>query len=368
MKLKKLLLVTSLVLSIGAAQAPAYAMCCGIVNEENIIMTVTSNVSDLLDELWMKIEDLWEGQIEPLIKEVTAQLQGELEKVAAAQVKTAEAIATYQMQADLTRDANKKASELQAPPQVCQSMSMADQLQKAGKTSVQNVAITSNKFAVATLATPGPDALATKMRAKALGPYMTEADKKRYGLSGEVGKFAGADMDSSYLFGSKSGSETYDPGQDVAVDDMITRKTMLNAPPSLKNPAIEQTYLGKLYREQQRRYAAFVSNVQSAYLAIKGSHTPSDAGGAPVPSIMEVIKKFTESKFSSGNILGNAVVSQEATLRDIAIMDAARLWMDYQGLKYQERMLALIADQQVLLTEQVIGSRADAIRSEIEKQ
>ncbi len=337
----------------------SFAVCCGIVNEQLIIEQTTESVMT-------RIEAMWSGEIMPFLEKIAAQLQAEIEKQSSAQVKAAEAIATYQAQADLNNSAGNISRRFEPAPYTCETMDTASSMQKSSASASRSTQADTARFASNTLATQGPVAVASNLREKSLSTYLTESDRARYGISAAPSKFPGADMDTSYLFGSKSGSETYDEGQDKAVDDLIIRKTQLSAPKSLGGVDSEKTSDGMLYREVQRKYAAFASNVQNAYLSIKNNHVGQTVNGQKTPSVMELIKNFTETKFSPGNIIDNAGKSQEAVLRDIAMMDAARLWMDYQSLRYQEKMLALIADQQVLLTEQVVGSQADMLRTKIQ--
>lgn len=330
----------------------ANAACCGIVNEIAIINGV-----------YDRIVVFWNTVIEPKLLLMVKDIISSIEKLGAVQAKTAESIATYQMQADVNREALRIKRELQAPPSTCQAMDNAQRLAQVDAESRKKLSEESKKMASEGLGSTRSLDQVAELAKKSKGVYMTPEDKARYGLPGKPGEYSGGDIDTNILFGSRDGSLTYDIGQEFVVDDMIRRKTM-GGPESLVNVDAEKTSEGMMYRELQRKYAAFLSNMKSAYLFVKSFHTRSNLLNG-YKSKMEIIDDTVKTYYSPDNIKNWSGLSTTAMLREVAAMDAARLWIEYQNMKYQERMLILLADQQAMLTEETVGARAKRLLENI---
>jgi len=83
---------------------------------------------------------------------------------------------------------------------------------------------------------------------------------------------------------------------------------------------------------------------------------------------MEIIHEMISGRFSYQNMAANLSRQESnAILKDIAMMDSMRLWIDYQSLRNQERMLALLADQQVIAAE-ALAKDLNVFRSTIASQ
>lgn len=347
----KLILVFSLLL-ISPSQASAACGVCDAIQHSTVI-------AETSERTLSGIRDMWNYTIKPYLEKMSNQMSAEIEKLAVSQAKTAEAIATYQMQADLNREAIKIKRDLEPAQNTCKIMDNAQRIANATAASRTKTAMDSKKMSMESMGSTSETQQAANLAAKSRRDYMTAEDKARYNLPGQPGEFAGGDFDTNILFGNRNGGLTYAPNQEAVVDDMIRRKTM-GGPENLRDPEKETSARGMLYREMQRKYAAFSSNMKSAYLFVKSFHT-SISGEK---SVMELMEDQIKTHTSPEAVIARNDKSQAALLKEIAAMDAARLNMDYHNLKFQERMLILIADQQAMLTEEIIGTRAAAMKPE----
>lgn len=312
--------------------------------------------------------------IDPLVRGHAATIQAQMQAQTAAIKSTNEAVVTYQEQRLLERDAATLQDKMQQPANTCGAMAMADNVRQASQ-MVDEHAAASTRQAVRNLEKLRSTDERLAQAATTATRYCTEDDivRGRHGCRGrDAGRMAGGDRNAAFLFGSPDGgSVTYEPGQEEAVAAMIDRIAGNLPPENLQNPDWEKTRQGQAYLEMSRRYAAINSMVHYSLHQIRAAHvsqagladrtgTTAEVGGKDT-SIMGALKAFIESKFSSASIANNAQArSAEAVLRDLAQMQAFKLYMDYQNMRQMERVESVLATNLALQSQQVMEPQMQA--------
>lgn len=320
--------------------------------------------------------------LEPLIGSVTKSIQGEITKGATATVGAIEAAADYEVQEMVRQEIATVNESLQQPAFTCQAMGVANATRQADESARLFAIQGTHKDTKAVAFNASTDANIANINKRSID-YCTQEDVAR-GRCRSVSSLPGADMQASYMFGSPDGkTDTYANGQVEAVDNYISRVVALTPPQQLDSPSWERTPQGRAYVEMQRRYAAINSmaahslrSIASTHVAQPGLGTRSGTQqltGRADMSVMDTMKAFVDAKFSSEAMKHNARQTQPAPLlREIAQIEAYRLWTDYQSLRQMERMEGLLATQLVLANEkvmlpQIAAQKAAAVSSAASK-
>ncbi len=204
--------------------------------------------------------------------DIGAQLSAAIEKSTAASVTSSESIATYRAKKEVNRAASKSDHSVENHADVCQTLEQSAGLRTKGEVGKRAAMKESSSWASSNINNTDPTVTVISLRNKGLGDYATDSDLQRYNIQEQSRSFPGGDMNSSLLYGTQDGNETYSVDQARAVDNAIARKTQLSRPKSLPAPINETTSDGLVYRETQREYGAYMSGPQAAYLFIKNSH------------------------------------------------------------------------------------------------
>lgn len=342
----------ALAVSLAFGSAPAHASGAAAV-----VAAVQALGSQMVNAV---MNSFASGFLKPLLMSSTAQIQGEIAKGTQAQIQSDMAIAQYEANNRMREQAAEIAEKSQPAYATCNVINGAADLKNAS-TSVSRKTGQEAAFMARVVTNYGGDAQRAKqLREASINNYASEDDARRYGVK-KSEKLPAADVDASYLFGAKDGSLTYAQGQDEAVTLMIDRLTTMGAPTPLANQKDENSRAGTVYRENQKRYASMMSIAQDALLSVKNNYTPVVNGR----SMMDTLSDMINTRFSKENIIANATTMQPVViLRDIAIMDSIRLSMDYTALRHQEKMIALLATQQVLLANEE-ARRINAMKQEV---
>lgn len=310
------------------------------------------------------VDSFAKGFLSPLITKGTAQVQGEIAKGTQAQIQADMAIAQFHTTNRMQEQAVEILEKSQPAYGTCNAISGAEVLKSstvmASQKSGQEIAFMGKVLSNYT----GDASRAKQLHAVSTKKYATADDVRRDSRLRVSENLPGADVDASYLFGAKNGDPTYVAGQDEAVTLMIDRMTTHGAPTALANPKDEDTQAGMMYREAQKRYASMVSIAQDALVSIKNNHAPVNGG----KSVFGTLSELINTRFSKENIVANATTSQPVViLRDIAIMTSAQMTMDYMSLKNQEKMIAMLATQQVMLANETAAQTAETYRLEVQR-
>lgn len=348
MKTKKIFRVLIVASLISVAPAPASA----------------SDVGGIVSGVVNWFSGWFTAVLQPLMGQMTKSIQGEITKGSSVTKDAIEAAANYEVQEMVRQEVATVNESLQQPAYTCQAMGIANATRQAEEAARLD-AIQGSRRDVQSLAfNSSTDAKIANINRRSL-TYCTQDDVAR-GRCSTVSNMPGADMQASYIFGSPDGkSDTYLPGQQDAVDNYIARVVSLTPPEQLHSPAWERSAQGRAYVEMQRRYTAITSMASHSLRSIASAHVPQSGlgtrsgaqqiSGRADMSVMDTMKAFVDAKFSSEAMKHNAKQTQPAPLlREIAQIEAYRLWTDYQALRQMERMEGLLATQLVLTTEKVM--------------
>lgn len=203
-----------------------------------------------------------------------------------------------------------------------------------------------------------------------------EADAGRCNGYKPAAKYQGGDIRAELLFGDESGNDTASADQKAAVDAYIENIVESMPPELLRNPEWDKTPEGRKYVLMVRQYAAFMSLSRYSLRAIQLNHMPIDGLGDATGvtqdprfvdrkniSRMEATDLFIKSKWSPAAIKDMATQTEPvAILRNIAMMNAHRMWMEYQNLAANERQEALLSGQLALAARQSLAGPLDKQR------
>lgn len=332
------------------------------------------------------------GFLNDSFSRVGSAIQAEVNKSAIAAKNVAEGIASYEAQERLRLASIDAREKLQQPVNTCATIAAANAMPNADvSTRVAAARATSSLLSGRPAPLRNVDGSASPKLAESIAyssdaqkaildnhdytmrNYCTDEDAKRNRCQKNASKpeLAGADFQANFLFMGTDGTESYTPGQEIAVDAYIRRVVNVMPPEMLRDPAWERTPQGKAYIELTRRYGAFLSMPTYSLNQIKAGHVrqpglgdathTSQRTGRSDISMMEAISTFVQSKFSAEAIKDLAVsLDPNKILRDMAQTNSYRLWIEYQQLRQAERMEAMLAGQLALMSEQQLRGQLAA--------
>lgn len=326
----------------------------------------------------------------PPVKVIQAQMEANTQLTAVkstlANKAVAEGIAEWQVKEELRREAVRIKHSLKQPETTCGSLAQANAGPKIDA-SVQTATFaksfghatrTRRKNAVEPAGTKydAPPVTATANATQQVlknydylkSNFCTPEEQKLNRCAGYAAatKYPGGDIRPELLFSDGNGNGTLADEQGQAVDAFIDHIVDSMGPELLRNPAWDQTPEGRKYVLMVRDYAAFMNLSKHSLQTIQMNHTAVPGLGDTLEltkdprfsdrhnvSKMEATDLYIKTKWSPATIKDMATATDPATiLRDLAMMSAYRLWLDYQNLAAGERSEALLAGQLALMTRQ----------------
>ena len=302
-----------------------------------------------------------------------------------------EDIAQYHESEENRRETIRLAHALVQPATTCVALGAADSGPKVDASIKAAVFSKSSSHIVATHSLPalepaGTTYLVTPLHANtnevqqvvqaynySMSNFCTQAEvdaNRCGGYTKAAGKYPGGDISPQYLFTDINGNDTMKSDQHMAVDAFINHIVDSIPPEVLRNPQWESTPDGRKYVLMVREYASYMNLAKYSLNTIELSHMPiaglGDAMGLTNDprfadrhdiSKMEAADLYIKTKWSPEAIKDLATATEPTTiLRDIAMMNAYRMWIEYQNLTASDRQEAILAAQLALLTRQTYSS------------
>lgn len=299
-------------------------------------------------------------------------------KNAAAHRAVAEGIASWQEKETLRRENARLSHSLEQPATTCAAMTVAGTAVTVDANVNSSVHLSTASHVIGPRTTAASAAGGTTMTIPAIqntqnstqqvvttynyvkSNFCTpdEASAGRCaGVTQSGVKYPGGDVRADLLFGDGSGSTgagagtlTISTDQNVAVEAFISNLVDNMSPEALRNPAWEQSDAGRKYVLMVRQYAGFMSLSANSLHSIQKNHLIDPTLNM---SRMDAADQFIKLKWSPSSIADLATATEpHKILRDIAQMNAYRLWLDFQKLSSEERQESLLAGQLALMTNQ----------------
>lgn len=339
-------------------------------------ISVSSVVNGVVNGLMSKLTQTFMPFLSQNFSAMTQGIQAEVNKSAIAQKNTIEAVATYEAEERLRRDAVELSEKLEQPSSTCQTMATADASGKADANARLHTATSlATRFDGRQRAdgSKSPSLLGTPSVARSL----MESHNYSTRNFGPDSRFKHGDVNANFLFANADDkvSETYAPGQEEVAAAFIDRVVNGSTPPEkLRDPNWEKTDQGRAYVEMVKDYAAIKSLSALSLESIKGSYVPQaglgrDTGmaqylnGRQDISMMDAIGAFVKMKFSPQSIADMAEArNPNKILRDMAMTNSYRLWIEHNNLRRTQMSEALLAAQLSMTADQYLKPQINAQR------
>jgi hypothetical protein len=347
MKNFKMLAVSAAMMASLIASGPAHAYAASEGSLWNVYGKLQSQLSQGVNQIMNRIQQA-EDAIVKAIQDSQNAATSEGEKQTGAQKELTQA----QLNFDATSKAKKVAAEAQdiagGDEYVngsCETLETANQAGAAAKGAGQEARAHTAALAARNLYTPSVGAEQKKLLATHDTNYCSAADEKRNRCKATTKiLMQDAEISAGTLLSPANGS-TYTKDESKAAEEFV--KIATNPMPAEMLPnAFEKTAEGKTYILASRFAQAQSSVAQFSLSSIMKRHDVStESASMDGLSVVGWMKKFVTDRFGNASWQEkiNNAQSPVVLLREIALIQAGKNWMDYQAYEQAERMEAVMA-------------------------